>query len=81
MSDEHVLDDLSKGELRRLYFHLREASDRLDRARDILDEHNLVDEWDGDYGFMFAFTDGQAQVNDVYTEVLREYDDRHSDDE
>jgi hypothetical protein len=78
MSDTHPLDNLSKGELRRLYLHINEAQDRLDRAREILDENNII-EWDGSYGFEHTFTNGQAHVDDTYSVVARKYNERRAD--
>lgn len=80
MKDNHPLNNLSKGELRHLYLHLQEAHDRLNRAREILDQHDIIDEWDGDYGFEYTFTDGQTQVGTSYSSVARAYNNRQTDD-
>jgi len=84
MSDSGPLDSLSKGELRRLYLHLKEAQDRLDRARNILDENNLIDEWrasGGEHGFLYGFTDGQTHIDNCYTDVTQKYANRKETDD
>jgi hypothetical protein len=80
MSQPHPLDELSKGEQRRLYLHLREAQDRLDRARDVLDDAGVIDDWGGGYGFVHGFTDGQAQIDGAYTVAARRYREGDDDD-
>ena len=81
MADSNPLDSLSKGELRRLYLHLKEAQDRLDRARTILDENNLLEEWDGKRGFLFGFTDGHTRIDNCYTDVSQKYANRKQIDD
>lgn len=56
--------------------HLGEAMDRLDRAREILDEHDAVDDWDGKPGFLSDHIDAQMRVDNCHTTVSREYADR-----
>jgi len=78
---EDTLDELSEGELRRLMLHLDEANGRLRRAREILDENELIEGWDGSHGWLYDFIDAHARVDAGYRAVWNRHEEEATDDE
>lgn len=80
MTERHPwAEDVSKGDLRRLAQHTKEARDRLDKATQILEE-NGVELHTGEHGFEWVITEAASCAGDTASECRNAYAERREAD-
>ena len=80
MNEPEWAEEMSKGDLRRLRQHTKEAADRLQKATDILEE-NGVELHTGEHGFEWTITEAESCTFDTATECRKAYHRRRFDSE